>query len=304
MPLSITVDQYFSNRTSDSLKQTFAGNGKVSKDGNPIVRASMRDTIIAGTLAAGVAVVGVVGVLIMAAGGAFGSLLAGIAMIAILVALPVLWSLGLKAIQYVYTFNWNVTDAELDKQLETKLEALYGMTGALVGQLMGYFICGALPGTVAFAFNPAVAKVVLSNVAEEAKEEIYEQLAIIAQGALSTLTNALAIKAFQGTRKWAKRPGSPVYNILKEALGENFTKWGDEGRPSFSFSGQVEERVEKIKDPKLKNFSEEFLENFGEACIHAGTITVTSIHSQMAAQKLMQEQLIGKQQTIAIDLNP
>jgi hypothetical protein len=98
-------------------------------------------------------------VLALAAGGAFGTLIAGLAIVGIIAALPFLWNFAVKAITFVYNFNWNVTDAELDQQLEAKLNALYGMTGSVAGQLMGYFVCGALPGAVAFAFNPAVARV-------------------------------------------------------------------------------------------------------------------------------------------------
>lgn len=99
------------------------------------------------------------------------------------------------------------------------------MTGNVLGSALGYITCGALPGVVAFAFNPAVAKVALRDVNEEAKEEVYSQLATIAQGALRTLVNAVTAKAFKSARRWLKRPDSPFYDILKSKLGKNFTQW-------------------------------------------------------------------------------
>lgn len=208
----------------------------------------------------------------------------------LLASLPQLWGFVVNTVQYVFNFNWNITDKELDQQIEAKINTFYGMIGQTAGTAMGYLVCGALPGAVSFAFNPTVARVVLANVGEEAKSEVYGQIAQISRGCLNTLVQAAVGKSFKSSRRWLKNPKSPFYKILKDKLGDKFTNWGESAQPSFSFNQSVENRVEKIKDPRLKNFTQEFLENFSESCIEAGYIVTTSIYEQMAAMKLMQEQ--------------
>lgn len=177
------------------------------------------------------------------------------------------------------------------------------MLGETVGQALGYLVCGAIPGAIAFAFNPAVAKVVLSEVAEEAQEEVYGNLAMLANSAAGTLAAAVGRKAFKSARRWAKRPDTPIYNFLKNLLGESFVKWGDEGQKAFTFSGAVEERIEEIPDENWRSFAEEFVEGFGESCIEAGWIVVNSVQQQMAAQKLMQRDISNQTQVVEIEFN-
>lgn len=225
--------------------------------------------------------------------------------IGIITSLPALFGTAVRTYQYVYNFNWNQTDQELDSKLKSQMESLYGLTGGLLGSSVGYLVCGALPGATAFAFNPTMARAIMQDLGDEAKDELMGQLAQCSQTAFQTLVNAVITKSFQGTRKWLKRPGTPIYNILVAALGDdNFTKWGDSNRPSFSFAEAVETRVENIKDPRLRNFTEEFLENFSDSCLEASYTVVNTIESQMAAQKLMQQQLLGQQRTVAISFNP
>lgn len=224
--------------------------------------------------------------------------------IGVITSLPAMFGFGVRTTQFVFNFNWNQTDKELTEKLKGQMESLYSLTGGLLGASMGYLVCGALPGAASFAFNPAVARAVLDEVGDEAKDELLGQMAQCANTAFQTLVNAVVTKSFMGARKWLKRPGTPIYNVLQAQLGENFTKWGDAERPSFSFNQAIENRVEKIKDPSLRNFTEEFLENFSDSCLEASYVVVNTIESQMAAQKLMQKQLLGQQQTIAINFNP
>ena len=140
-----------------------------------------------------------------------------------------------------------------------------------------------------FAFNPAVAAVVLDQLKDEAKDEILGDLAALGFSVLSTIGNALALKGFKSARKWAKRPGSPLHDMLKAAMGaKKFEDWGKSKGANWSINGKIEQSVENIKDPRLRNFTEEFLEGFSEGCITGGTIFATNLDSHMAAQRLMQ----------------
>lgn len=229
----------------------------------------------------------------------------------IFASIGAIYAYSLRTTQYVWNFNWQISDKELDQQLKNKLDALYGMLGGLAGSTLGYLVCGALPGVAAFAFNPAAARVILGGkgpdgkfepgtLTEEASDEVRAQLASLTNGAFQALTNAQILRSFQGIRRWLKRPGTPFYEILKASMGKDFEKWGEEGRPAWSFAIATEERIEKIKDPRLRNFTEEFVENFADSCIESGYIVADGISTAMAAQKLMQQQLLGAQRTVEI----
>lgn len=229
----------------------------------------------------------------------------------IFTSIPAIYSFFVRTTQYTWNFNWNISDKELDQQLKAKLDQLYGMLGGLAGSTLGYLVCGALPGVASFAFNPAAARVLLGGkgpdgkfeagtLTEEASDEVRSQLASITNSAFQALVNAQIMRSFKGMRRWLKRPGTPFYEILKASMGKDFEKWGEEGRPAWSFAKVTEDRIEAIKDPRLRNFTEEFVENFADSCIEAGYIVADGISTAMAAQKLMQQQMLGAQQTVEI----
>ncbi len=196
---------------------------------------------------------------------------------------------------YIVNFNFNVTDNELNKQIEESIKSFYGLFGSAVGTATGYLMCGALPGTLLFAFNPAVALVVMSQLEEEAKSEIYSQAANIGRLTFQTLINAELNRQFMNARRYLKRdPNHPVSKLIKKAMGkEAFKKWGDDNQPSFTIKENIiDKKVESLPDG-LKQFTENFLENFTEACIESGFVVAQNIDSAIAANVLAQRNIIG-----------
>lgn len=139
-----------------------------------------------------------------------------------------------------------------------------------------------------FAFNPTVAAVVLSQLGNEAQDEILGDLAALSMSVLATIGNAMALKGFKSARKWVKRPGTPLHDMMKKAMGaKRFEEWGKTSGKNWTINGKIEESVEAIKDPRLRNFTEEFLEGLSEGCVTGGMIMATNLDSHMAAQRLM-----------------
>lgn len=216
-------------------------------------------------------------------------------------SLPALYQNFVQSVSFIANFNWNITDKQLTEQLTGQLNQLYSLTGGVVGRSLGYLVCGALPGTLAFAFNPVVAAAIFQELGEEAKDEICAQLTTIKQTSFRLLVNQALAQSFMGTRRWLKRPDSPFYGILKSLLGENFTKWGDANRPAFTINGAIEERIESIKDPKLRSFVEEAYEEFTDACVEAGEIVVEGWAASMAVNRLTQT---SRQRVVELTFNP
>jgi hypothetical protein len=274
MALSIKKDEFPAKKIMDGLLAKF---NKL----NIVQKALTVGAIVAGLALGAVGIVALVGFATTSLLGA--SLLAA----GILTGIPALFNFAATAIRTLYTFNWAISDTEIDKQLEGRLNSLYSNLGEGIGAAVGWFTCGILPGALTFAFNPAVAGMVLANVTAEAAEEVWGELAGLQHGAVQLLGQALTLKAFKSARRYLKKKDSPFYSILKAHFGDRIDKWGEDGQPSFSFSQQVEERVEKIEDEKLRNFTEEFIESLVDSCCEALQFVGRDIGTHMAAQAMM-----------------
>lgn len=250
--------------------------------GGPLVKKIAIGLGIAGVVAAAVALgaVGIISLIGVAAGSTLGAALLATGFIALMPALFV----GIaRAIRFVYTFNWNTTDAQIRSQLNSSLNNLYMILGQSVGRSVGYFVCGVLPGSLTFVVNPAVASLAMKDFSDEAKEEIWSELAALQQGAVALLGQLLFYKAFSSARKWLKKPTNPFYNDLKKIFGDAFLKWGNDGQPAFSFEEYLEERVEEIDDEKLKALATGALETV-DACCEALESLGNSMRTAIAAQ--------------------
>lgn len=242
----------------------------------------------------GVAAIWFLGPLVAGAVGAF--LSAGLLVkIGVLLTLSALFTFVITTIQILYNFNWAISDEDIDREVKAAYDSLYGMTGGLLGKSLGYLVCGALPGVTAFAFNRGVAAAIFAELGEEAKGEILGQLSALANATFRAFATAQLKKQFKSARRYLKKkPNHPLSKILREKMGEkNFQEWGNKPGQQFTLANQVEERVEKIKDPRLRNFTEQFLEEFSEGCVEAGYIVVNTIESTMAAQAMMNKRQSG-----------
>lgn len=264
------------------IYDAFPGQGKLKK-------------IIVGALALGVAAVVVsIGIIAIVSVGAWLLALPALVALGVIVSFVALFTFAVSAIRYVMNFNFLISDEEIEAQIKASFNAYWGTLGEVAGKSLGYLICGALPGSLLFAFNPTVAAVMFSQLGDEAQDEILGDLAALSMSVLGTIGNALALKGFKSARKWAKRPGSPVYDMLQKAMGKKaFAEWGKKSGKNWTINGHIENKVEGIKDPRLRAFTEEFLEGFSEGCLTGGIIYATNLDSHMAAQKLMQNRRLG-----------
>lgn len=215
--------------------------------------------------------------------------------IGVLLTLSGLFMFVITTLQVLYNFNWLVSDVEIDAQIKAGFDSLYGLLGATTGRAMATLVCGALPGVASLAINRGVAAAVFDAVADDAKDELVGQIANLANATFRAFMTAQIKKQFKSARRYLKKkPNHPISRILREKMGDKgFYEWGKKSGQSFTLANHVEERVEKIKDPRLRNFTEEFLEEFSEGCIEIGYVVTNTIESTLAAQALMQRRQQG-----------
>lgn len=297
MALVVDKTQLPGYKTFKQIYDLIPGGGTIKK----IIVGVTVGAIIIGAIAAGA--VGIAALVTAVGGSILGSslLVAGV-----IAALPFVFNAIANTVRTLYTFNWNMTDKEIDTALNSSLASLYGQLGEAAGTAVGWLVCGILPATVTFCFNPVVAKEVMKDMAQEAQEEIWGTLASCQQSAIALLGRAMLLKSFKSARRWLKTPGTPQYEYLKKALGENFTKWGEEGSKSFTFSQYVEDRIEEIPDENWRNFTEEFVDSLLDSCSEALQNLGKTMRTHMSAYYMMKKreaQAQSQQMVVQLDFS-
>jgi hypothetical protein len=217
---------------------------------------------------------------------------------------PLLQS-GIQLGGAVLNFNINQTDQELWKQLEAKVNGMYGLLGTTVGSALGWLVCGALPNSVMFRFNKAVAVAVAQDLNEEAKSELYSQIGQIIRLSQQTLINSELINRYTSLRRELKNnPNSDFSKYLRSVIGEEtFKKWGKENQQPWTIKKNiVDKAIDSEKDPNWKSFYENTLEGFTESCIEASMLVANNLDTYIASQKIARSNLLGRVQTVRIRL--
>jgi hypothetical protein len=296
MALTIAKQDLPGYKTAQAIYKVLPGGGAVKK----LVIGATAGALALGAIAAG-------GVGIAALIGATGGSLLGSTLLAagIIAALPFVFRFIANTARTLYSFNWNMSDDEIKNSLNSSISGLYSQLGEAAGTAVGWITCGILPGVVTFAFNPGLAKLVMADMTAEAQEEIWGSIAACQNSAIALLGRALMLNGYKSARRWLKRPDSPFYGFLKKHFGESFTKWGDSGQPAFTFSSQVEERIEQIPDENWRNFTEEFVESLMDSCTEALENLGDSMKTHMSAYAMMrrQECLAAQSASITVEVD-
>lgn len=217
------------------------------------------------------------------------------------------WGGMVQTTTFLWHFNWNASDSQLDAQLSGFRTQLAGYLGGTLGNLAGYYVCGILPASKMMVFNEALGARILEEVSEEAFDEFSQNLSLICQSAFNMATMALITNAYKNTRRVIKgifeNPDSPqsqaLQGIFGDGINDAIASWGEGNKP-WTFAGAVDEKIESISDTSLQNFTEEFLEEAFDACVEAGYIVANGIDAWYAEQRLQREIVLGPQEGVEI----
>ena len=214
----------------------------------------------------------------------------------------------IQGIQYIWNFNFNITDEQIDAQFKNIKLQLVGQLGGTLGNAVGWLVCGVGPGLLMLKFNKAMALHILREVGEEALEEFAANLALLARQSTRGLINWLAMTAFKNTRRYikdaAKNPNGAVSKIGNLVFGSNFNNmvqaWGEEGSKPWSFSSAFNNWIESIENPYLQEFTEEFFDEAFDACQEALYVVANGVEEYLLRQRLANEQLLGSERVVEI----
>jgi hypothetical protein len=198
-----------------------------------------------------------------------------------------IWGKLVYGVQFAFSFDFGASDSQLEAQLKGQWDAYAGQLGGLVGQTIGWLLCGVLPGVFVFKFNPLAGAAILKEVGEEAADELSAQVAFLCQTAARNLQREGFTRQFMNLRRWVKRPNNPVYRLLPDSLKEAWSEGG-----SWTIAQQIENWVETFDNQRLQNAIEDGLEELADACIEAGYVVAGALDTFLSERRSLQSQQV------------
>lgn len=213
------------------------------------------------------------------------------------------WQACTQAYFFLFNFNWNVSDAELDAQIKAAEIGVAAAKGRLAGQSLGYAVCGIIPTATIAVFNEPMAMYIMAELGAEAAEELSASLASLLKLQFQQQARGAFISFFKNYRTLLRDCVGATAQTLVD-LGviteESMAKLYTNRDKPWSFSGALEESIESIKDPAEQAYAEEFYDELQDACLDAGFIVASGIDSYMASQKISNETFFGSERVIEI----
>ncbi|MBE9119074.1 hypothetical protein IQ249_24770 [Lusitaniella coriacea LEGE 07157] len=196
-----------------------------------------------------------------------------------------------NAASFIWNFNWNVSEEQIEIETQYLLLQLAGQAGGLAGQALGWLFCGALPGMTIITFNQALGLKILKDVGEEAFDEIGSTFQILFNSAAAGFSRIAFLKLYASTRR--------LYYKFKGKTAPDFSK-----KKPWSFATAWEERLDDMDNRHKAEALEEGREEFAEACTEAFYVVAHSVESFVMEQALAEQAQPGNQErTIEIDFN-
>ncbi len=225
-----------------------------------------------GLLAGGVGALGAVGAAIGAIGAGaakIGGLAAtGLGVTSLLTGKSAgqLISGALNFAETIYSFNFQQSDEDINKEIESTITSLYGPAGEFLGKSIAGVLAGGL-------FNPPRVQIntrALSlawNLNPDIRDDLLNEVSSLAHLGLTAFRTIAIKQAFMRGRDGIKRfwAGLPD-GVAKRFpdLDKAIANWGKPGNKPWSIQGVVEQRIENLDDDKLENLAEGFIEGFWE----------------------------------------
>lgn len=219
-----------------------------------------------------------------------------------------LWGIIVNTTAFIFNFNWNISDKDIDAQFQSIKLRIAGQLGGTVGNLLGFLACGVVPAVGIMSFNEILGYKLLLEVGEEALDEFLGNLRQLLRTILTGAAQGIAYTIFKGTRRaiksYYKDPNSGQSRAMKDIFGNGFDKavkgWGEEGSQPWSFNIAIENAIESIKDPLAQEFVEELWDEFLDGCVEAGYVIAGGLDNWFLEQQLAQQTLLGSDRVIEI----
>jgi hypothetical protein len=172
-----------------------------------------------------------------------------------------------QSVHTLLNFNWNISDAEINRQSLRWVSTAAGQSGEIIGKSIGWIACGLSPVAGVAVVNPEQAALILADVGEEAIDEIASELYALANQVRRGLTNAVFLQLYKGIRSILRNPANVFYKPLVGLFGKDrIDGWGAANSKPWSINLAVNEWIESFNNEGFENFLEELYEGTVEGC--------------------------------------
>jgi len=174
-------------------------------------------------------------------------------------------------------FNWNQTDAALEKRIEAAQAQLWNVAGGTLGALLGTTLCGIAPGVRIMRVNPSKLAAI-KEVNEELYEEALPQIRNLINATIRVGSTKAFVEIYKNSRKFLKSL-SPTINkipLIGETISGWLDKWGAPDAKPWSINSGVMSVIKTISDDNIQEFYEEAWEEFLESCQEAVFVLSTA----------------------------
>jgi len=210
-----------------------------------------------------------------------------------------LWSWIVSSVQFIYNFDWNVSDTAIDKQIEGLWNSFGGILGGSIGRAIGWIGCGLVPAATVFSFNQSMGAYLLKEVGEQALDEMLDAVSEVINAGFRMGAQATFLWLYKDVRRALKDPDNIFGKGLRAIMGEKTVEnWGT--GESWTIAKAVEKKIEAIPNVFWRNFTEEMLEEGSEACIEAGFAVAGGIDAWLAQQAMQRNWPLGSDRTVEI----
>lgn len=256
-----------------------AGAGAVLLTAGVVVAAGAAAAGLGSAVAGAAATGGAVGGVKALIGGIAGMIgLKGL-LVGVLTA-PIVGRLGqwfINTAQFIWHFNWQVSDAEIQNTINGNITALYAVAGGSLGGVLGSWGCGSLTGKALVKLNPRMLLHMKTAVEPEIYEECLGYIRAAIFGSADLLKHNYMLSTFRSWRHWVKgvvKNAHWVQGILGEERTRIIENWGNPQNEPWTFAEDFERKIESIPNRNWRAFTENFFEELFESCGEA-ILTVT-----------------------------
>lgn len=181
------------------------------------------------------------------------------------------WLMSVK--RTLMNFDWNMSDAAIDKAIAQKWVQFGGVLGGFAGQVVGWGVSVGATKAILGAINPMLAVAVTTALKREAVEELFGELNGFLRQSANLAMGAFFLWAYKGLR-W-------INDSLAERLG---VEKPDRSKPNILSQEFTKLRIKVFGDDDtfLGNFAEEFFEELDESITEAGFVVANELDSYYA----------------------
>lgn len=199
-----------------------------------------------------------------------------------------IWTAIVVATSFIVNFNFNITDTEIQAQIDNSLVTIAGLLGQAAGKTLGYLVCGALPTLGILVISPEVFEAIAPKVTEELLSQLASEYATVIYQSSRLLLNAGFLWLYGSIRRAFRGSDEDLKSRLKAsgANEEQIKKELENRNKPFVLSQKIQENIDSIQGKKTKAFVDQAYQEFGMACTEAGYVVAGALDSYYFQKRL------------------